>query len=324
MCRFVTDFQNETWIYATVVLEMGAVLKEVTEFLTFLKEQKNASDNTVRSYQRDLSEFQDYLKKSEPGLINGDRLKIQDLSPLVLRSYLTLLFQKNESASIARKLSCLRSFFKYYVKKGVIDQNPAKIIHSPKIPKKLPKFLNVDEVQALLAYDFGDAAAGLRDKAILEVLYSSGLRVSECTGLNVADLDLKRGLVLVRGKGDKERLVPVGKLAVKALESYLADRQGQKSVKESEAVFLNKNGSRLTARSVQRMLSSLIQKLGFNKSVTPHTLRHSFATHMLGSGADLRSIQELLGHESLSTTQKYTHVGVEELSEVYDKAHPKS
>ncbi len=300
------------------------MITEIDEFLSYLKDQKNSSPHTLQNYSRDLLEFYDYLTKHQPESVGENRMLIEQVNPIILRSFLTLLFQKNESASIARKLSCLRSFFKYFVKMGVIDQNPAKIIHSPKIPKKLPKFLNVDEINAMLAKNFSKDKHGHRDYAILELLYSSGLRVSECVSLNVADVDLDRGLVKVCGKGDKERIVPIGNLAIAALRTYLAQRLGFPKVSDLPILFLNKNGTRLNVRSVQRLVANVIQEIGLNKSVTPHTLRHSFATHMLGAGADLRTIQELLGHESLSTTQKYTHVSVDELAKVYDKTHPKS
>ena len=257
-------------------------------------------------------------------VLEDGNLVITRVSPLVLRCYLNLLFQKNEAASIARKLSCLRSFFKYFVKTGVLLENPANAIHSPKIPKKLPRFLNVDEVSAMLAVNFDIKKFGKRDRAILELLYSSGLRVSELVDLNLDQVDFDSSMVLVHGKGNKERLVPMGAYAERALKDYLLERQTAQHSEDPDAFFLNKNGTRLTVRTVQRLVAQVILQMGLSKNVTPHTLRHSFATHMLGSGADLRTIQELLGHESLSTTQKYTHVSIEELSQVYDKAHPKS
>lgn len=296
----------------------------VAEFLTYLRDQKNASKHTVSSYERDLNEFHQYVSRHHAEILKAGCFSLPLLSPLVLRCHLNVLFQKNEASSIARKLSCLRSFFRYFVKKGVLEQNPAKIIHSPKVPKKLPRFLNVDEVNAMLAANFDIKRYGKRDRALLELLYSSGLRVSELVGLDLDHVDLTEGLVHVQGKGNKQRLVPVGKPAGAALKDYLGERLALPIARDADAFFLNKNGTRLTARSVQRLVSDITTGIGLNKDVTPHTLRHSFATHMLGSGADLRSIQELLGHESLSTTQRYTHVGVEELSKVYDKAHPKS
>jgi integrase/recombinase XerC len=210
------------------------------------------------------------------------------------------------------------------VKKGILDQNPAKVINSPKIPKKLPKFLNVDEINALLSVHFKNNKFGKRDRAIMELLYSSGLRVSELVSLDLGSLSLEESLLRVKGKGNKERIVPVGAQALAAIREYLNERSSIKDIRDAEAVFMNKNGTRLSVRSVQRLVAHVTLETGLNKTATPHTLRHSFATHMLGAGADLRSIQELLGHKSLSTTQRYTHVGVDELTKVYDRTHPKS
>ena len=296
----------------------------ITEFLTYLRDQKNSSKNTRMSYGHDLNEFYQYVARHQTDCIEAGNFVLERINPLVLRCYLNVLFQKNGASSIARKLSCLRSFFKYFVKKGVLTQNPAKVIHSPKVAKTLPKYLNVDEVNALLTAKFEKKKFGKRDHAILELLYSSGLRVSELTSLNIDQVDLEEGLVKVVGKGNKERIVPMGIPARQAITAYLMERQAQRLVRDANAMFVNKNGTRLSVRSVQRLITDLIGKIGLNKVVTPHTLRHSFATHLLGAGADLRSIQELLGHESLSTTQKYTHVSIEELSKVYDKAHPRS
>lgn len=295
----------------------------VAEFLVYLSDQRNASPHTVKNYERDLDEFCEYVFRHQTDVVDGDALILERVNPLVLRCHLNMLFQRNEPASIARKLSCLRSFFRYFVKKGVLTHNPAKAIHSPKIPKKLPRFLNVDEVNALLTVKSEETRFTKRDRALLELLYSSGLRVSELVGLDRDSLDLDAGVVRVRGKGDKQRIVPVGSYAAKALQDYL-DERANVLVHDEKALFLNKNGTRLNVRSVQRLVTETIAKTGLSKGATPHTLRHSFATHMLGSGADLRAIQELLGHESLSTTQRYTHVGVEELAKVYDKAHPRS
>ena len=297
---------------------------QIQEFLTFLKNQKNASFHTHKSYGSDLGEFYGYMVRCQKDCFTKNKLVLESISPMILRCYLNVLFQKNGPSSIARKLSCLRSFFQYFVKRERLTQNPAKAIHSPKIPKKLPKYLNVDEVQALLTAHFTKKPLDKRNRAMLELLYSSGLRVSELVSLNFSHLDLNERVVHVLGKGNKERIVPVGKYAVEALEDYLEEKSVQSKAKDSQALFLNKNGTRMTTRSVQRLLTEIIEKIGLNKNVTPHSLRHSFATHMLGAGADLRSIQELLGHESLSTTQKYTHVGIDQLAKVYDKAHPKS
>ena len=298
---------------------------KVLQFLTYLQNQKNSSRNTVMSYARDLVEFSDYMNKSQSDVMDEGFIVIERINPLMIRSYLSFLYQKNGATSIARKLSALRSFFKYYVSLGDIDQNPAKVIKSPKVPKRLPKFLNVDEINALLNAEINNTNRyGMRDRAILELLYSSGLRVSELVGLDFDRLDLNEALIRIEGKGNKERVVPIGAKAIEAIKAYLDERNDLYEIKDQTAVFLNKNGTRLSARSVQRLVVKVTQATGLNKSATPHMIRHSFATHMLGSGADLRSIQEFLGHKSLSTTQRYTHVGVDEISEVYDKTHPKS
>ncbi|EKD50418.1 MAG: hypothetical protein ACD_62C00545G0005 [uncultured bacterium] len=300
------------------------VEKNIEEFMTYLMNQKNAAENTILSYRRDLTEFYHYLLNHQAEVISDNAMLLDRINPLMIRSYLSLLFQKNGASSIARKLSALRSLFKYFVKKGTIDQNPAKVINSPKLPKKLPKFLNVDEINALLAMQLESKKYAVRDKAILELLYSCGLRVSELVNLNQDQMDLIEGLVRIHGKGNKERIVPIGDKAVRALQAYLSERSSIQLIRDDDALFLNKNGTRLTVRSIQRLVAHMTQEMGLSKTATPHMIRHSFATHMLGSGADLRSIQELLGHKSLSTTQRYTHVGVEELSKVYDKTHPKS
>lgn len=287
--------------------------------------ERGASTHTVKNYVRDLVEFYNCLKKIEPDLIDKEGMKLAGVSPLILRSYLSVLIQKNHPASVARKLSSLRSFFQYWVKKEKIAQNPAKAIHSPKLPKRLPKFLNVDEVFALLDVPGSDDVRGRRDKAILELLYSCGLRVSELVGLNVDQVDLENRLVRVFGKGGKERLVPVGKKASQKMDHYFKLRDSiVKKDKDSGAVFLNVRGERLSVRSIQRLVDDTIKKCGLSKEVSPHVLRHTFATHLLNAGADLRSIQELLGHASLSTTQKYTHVNLDQLMKVYDRAHPKA
>lgn len=297
----------------------------IQAFKETLLHQKGASPHTVKNYVRDLEEFYGLVKKNYPELLKKDNFDLKKINPLVLRSYLSLLFQKNKPSSIARKLSSIRSFFKYWVERGELSQNPASVIHSPKIPKRLPEFLNVDEVFSLLDIPYSQDFAGLRDKAILELLYSCGLRVSELVYLDLNHLNLSERLVKVKGKGNKERIVPIGKKASSALEKYLEKREENLLNKPvADAVFLNRGGGRLTVRSVQRLVEAAIKKSGTGKHLSPHVLRHTFATHLLNSGADLRSIQELLGHASLSTTQKYTHVNLDQLMKVYDQAHPKA
>ncbi len=290
-----------------------------------LVHEKKASPHTVKNYIHDLKTFAEYLRQYQPEMLDKGLIQLDRVGPLVLRSFLSVLFQKHNPASISRKLSTLRSFFQYWVKQGIIPQNPAKAIHSPKIPKKLPRFLNVDEIFALLDFPMDDDFKGRRDKAILELLYSCGLRVSELVGLDLQDVDHNERLARVDGKGGKERQIPVGKKAILRIQEYLPERDLilQKAA-PTEALFLNRTGERLNVRSVQRLLDAAIKKCGLSKDVSPHVLRHTFATHLLNAGVDLRSIQELLGHASLSTTQKYTHVNLDQLMKVYDETHPKA
>lgn len=295
-------------------------------FRMSLHHEKHSTNNTVRNYLHDLYEFYTFLKQYQPDLFAGKELKMDQVNPLIIRSWLAVLLQKNQSASVARKLSSLRSFFGYWVKKGKLNQNPAKTVHSPKVPKKLPRFLTVDEMFALLDAPKGEDILHKRDRAILELLYSCGLRVSELVGLDLKDIDFDNRLARVWGKGNKERIVPIGKKAIECLQEYILNRNQLIASKrsESQAVFINNRAERLNVRSVQRMVEECIKLCGISKEVSPHVLRHSFATHLLNAGADLRSIQELLGHSSLSTTQKYTHVNLDQLMKVYDQSHPKA
>lgn len=313
-------------VFRALVLKTSFAMNEphplpptVKAFRDSLVHERGASSNTVKNYLHDLGEFAAYLRKYQPQLTDREELLLEKIDPLAIRSFLSVLFQKNNAASIARKLSALRSFFQFWVKKGRITQNPARAVHSPKISKKLPRFLNQSEVFDLLDKSGGVDLKGRRDRAMLELLYSCGLRVSELVGLNRVSLDLENRLIRVLGKGNKERLVPVGKKAAERLTEYLNLREDH-----TPAVFLNHRGGRLTVRSVQRLLDFAIRKAGIAKQISPHVLRHTFATHLLNNGADLRSIQELLGHSSLSTTQRYTHVNLEQLMKVYKEAHPKA
>jgi len=283
------------------------------DFLASLQ-AKNASPHTVTNYEIDLREFFELAKDRD----------LREIDYLFIRKFLAALVEKKYSkSSIARKLSCIRSFFKFLVREDVIKNNPCAGVATPKKEKKLPDFLEVQEIERLLNSIEGDSFSARRDCAILETLYSSGLRVSELVGLNFAETDLLGGVLRIRGKGKKERLVPVGKKAQEALEAYLEKKpSGQGG--SSDAVFLNRRGTRLTDRSVRRILLKYARKIGLGKEIFPHMLRHSFATHLLDRGADLRSVQELLGHESLSTTQIYTHVTTKRLKEVYDAAHPRA
>lgn len=292
-------------------------MKDTVElFLSYLTGEKNASPHTVKNYRIDLREFAEFLG-SKP---------LQDVTYLEIRSFLAHLQVKEYSkSSISRKLACLRSFFKYLVRENKVAANPVAAISTPKREKKLPVFLTPDEVVQLLDAPSKSKWEEKRDKSILETLYSSGLRVSELMGLNQEDVDLFSGLVRVRGKGKKERIVPLGQMALKAMRSYLEHQSGPRFSRGIKIpLYLNRSGGRLTDRSIRRMINKYTRRIGLSKDISPHTLRHSFATHMLDRGADLRSVQELLGHENLSTTQIYTHVTTKRLKEAYDTAHPRA
>jgi integrase/recombinase XerC len=301
----------------------------VDQFIHYLSIEKNASPHTCRCYRRDLEGFEDFLKNSGTYVNSTGKVEMEKVDRMAIRKYLSFLHRKNKKSSIARKISTLRSFFKYMVREQVIPSNPAKGVSTPKVEKTLPTTLTVDEAFRLMESPTtisekpseGSKEKGLRDRAILELLYSSGLRVSELVGLNSNQLDLDLGIVRVMGKGRKERIVPVGTKAIKALEAYL-EKRGM--LEGEEPVFINSLGGRLTARSVGRLIKRYTRHSGIFRKVSPHSLRHTFATHLLDAGADIREIQEMLGHSSLSTTQRYTHVSMGKLMEVYDKAHPRS
>jgi len=244
---------------------------------------------------------------------------IAKVDRIAIRKYLSFLHRRNKKSSIARKVSALRSFFKYLVREKLVPSNPAKNVSTPKIEKSLPIALTVDEAFRLM--ESPAEKSRFRDRAILELLYSSGIRVGELVGLNMNQLDLDLGIVKVMGKGRKERIVPVGMKAIEALKDYLTERG---DLEEQEPVFLNLSGKRLTARSVGRLVKKYTKRSGIFRKISPHSLRHTFATHLLDAGADIREIQEMLGHVSLSTTQRYTHLSLGKLMEVYDKAHPRS
>jgi integrase/recombinase XerC len=289
----------------------------IERFHQYLAVERNMSPHTCAAYLRDLAEFREFLA----GLGAADAAALPRVDHLLLRRYLAELHKRNERTSIARKLSALRTFFRYLVREGVLSINPAAAVATPKRNRYLPKTLSVDEAAALMERGHGTTVLALRDRAILELFYSSGLRISELTGLDVGGLDLRENLVRVLGKGRKERIVPVGRKAHEALVAYLEARG---AVDDNQPLFVNHRGGRLTPRSIQRQLKVRLLKAGVLKDISPHALRHSFATHLLDGGADLRAIQELLGHVSLSTTQRYTQVSVDQLMAVYDKAHPRS
>ena len=292
-------------------------------FLESLSSEKGYSDNTCRSYAHDLGEF---VSVSAASLEQPpEAVRIADLDALAIRRYLGWLHRKNQKSSIGRKLSALRSFFKFLVRRGILDGNPAELISTPRTETPIPVFLTVDEMFRLLDSIPEDSLAALRDRALLELLYSSGIRVSELTALNVFDVDFQQSVIRVCGKGNRERLTPVGRKSLAALNAYrqcLEKRDGL-VLQENGPLFLNLRGGRLTPRSVARILDKWAVRCGLPMPAFPHAMRHSFATHMLDAGADLRAVQELLGHQRLSTTQRYTHVSMDKLMEIYDRAHPR-
>lgn len=301
------------------------MLKEtIREFEKHLGVEKNFSPHTLKNYLVDLRQFQAYLEENKigPGLA--------DIGPVVIRAFLGTLYQQGiRKVSVSRKVATLRTFFRFLLKRGYVKFNPAEMVQAPKAEKHLPGFLSVDEIFSMLDGHFSGDVFGLRDKAILELLYSTGVRVSELTGLNAEDFDSARSLIRVRGKGKKERIVPVGEKALVSLRTYGEKRKEHLFGARAgdvfpEPVFINRFGKRLTDRSVRRILDRYVAATGLMKKLGPHSLRHSFATHLMEAGADLRSVQELLGHENLSTTQKYTTLGMGKLMEVYDKAHPRA
>lgn len=289
----------------------------IDKFLNYLKVEKNMSPHTVLNYAVDLKDFAKFL---------GDEADINSVDYLTLRKFLAELKAKNYSKrTVARKLACLRSFFRFLYREGHVKSNSMLGISTPKLDKKLPVFLDENEVAKLLDAPDEKEVSGLRDKAMLETIYSSGLRISELVGLNTDSIDFIGGVLKIFGKGRKERLVPIGDRALRCIRRYLEKRSGQaEGLANRRPVFLNKSGTRITDRSVRRVLEKYIHITSLRQDISPHTLRHSFATHLLNRGADLRSVQELLGHMNLSTTQIYTHVTSERLKSVYDKAHPRA
>lgn len=292
------------------------------DFVAKLEHEKGFSEHTLRAYHKDLLQFDNFLKAEK-------RSSLESVNHLLLRRFLAVLRSKNYSKrTIARKLASIRSFFKFLIREGELVANPFEMLRTPKQDKKLPQFLSITEVDVLLKTPDSSSVMGLRDMAIMETLYSTGIRVSELVGLDEGHIDFTAGMIKVQGKGKKERLVPIGSHAINAINEYINSKprskmKEEKSVSRSEPLFLNKYGDRLTARSVARSLDKYLKASGINLLTSPHTFRHSFATHLLDKGADLRSVQEMLGHSSLSTTQVYTHITTERLKNVYDKAHPR-
>jgi integrase/recombinase XerC len=295
---------------------MGRLADQITAFCAYLETERNVSPHTLVAYRRDLQQLALFAAEERGGDVTAC-----EVDHLLLRRYLALLGKTAGKSTIGRKLAAMRTFFRFLLRQGDIGRNPAELTATPKKEQRLPFHLDIDQTTALMEAPTAEEKHVLRDRAILELLYSSGLRVSELTGLDIGDLDLSGGMVRVMGKGGKERIVPVGSRAILAVREYLAQRG---ELAGNGALFLNTRGRRINRRSVARIVDAHVLRVAAFKRISPHTLRHTFATHMLEGGADLRSIQELLGHASLSTTQKYTHVGIDRLMEVYDKAHPKA
>jgi tyrosine recombinase XerC len=295
--------------------------KYIDQFLEYLEVERNYSQNTIDGYRRDLLDFNKFVWEMQ-----NPQTSLNDLDHLKIRSYLVNLQDRQLArSSVLRKLSSLRSFFKYMCQRGILEVDPTAALASPKVSRKLPDFLDLSEVESLLSAPEGDNIIGIRDIAIMELLYSTGMRVGELLALNLSDLDRQNAIVKVRGKGKKERILPIGRSAMSALENYLARRDELNNNKSNNAVFLSERGNRIPdAKSIRRRIGKYARIAGIKKKVTPHTLRHTFATHMLNAGADLRYVQELLGHASLSTTQIYTHVTTDRLKQVYEKAHPRA
>jgi integrase/recombinase XerC len=285
----------------------------VRRFLRYLSAERNASEHTCLNYRIDLGQFFAFLGHH----------RIRQITTLEVRRFVAHLGTMHVSRrTVARRLSCLRSFFRYLCREGTLERNPAAAIPTPKLERRLPSFLDERQMVRLLESPSTDKWQGLRDRAILETLYSTGARVGELAGLNRDDLDEISGTMIVRGKGKKERLCPIGETALKAIRCYVNNRP--KRLKAQHALFVSQKGTRLTTRQVDRLLVRYVKLAGLPASISPHSLRHSFATHLLDHGADLRSVQELLGHANLSTTQIYTHVSAQRLKKVYDQAHPRA
>jgi integrase/recombinase XerC len=304
-------------------------MKELIErYVNYLRYERNASPHTIRNYESDLLQFRDYLQ----GGNQEAKVDVGAVDALRIRGFLALLFEREKKkTSIGRKLAAVRAFYKFLAKEGVLKANPAATVSTPKLDKTLPRIMTEEEMNNFLDRVAGAVPSGelmmRRDRAIMELLYASGLRVSELAGLDLRSVNFGDTMLLVRGKGRKERIVPFGSKAKQALNEYLPIRKGilMKAKKSGQtALFLNTHGERLTTRSVDRLLKKYVSAFGPKVKTSPHSMRHAFASHLLTEGADLRAIQEMLGHKSLATTQKYTQVSIKQLIEVYDKAHPKA
>ncbi len=300
----------------------SAFVSAVARFLRYLASERGASPLTIKSYREDLTALLEYLSELPSGPLPPDRITVNDL-----RGYVAAMHEADYApGTIARRLASLRSFFRFGMREGWVQDNPAKPLRNPRKPRNLPHVLSTEEIGRLLQAPPSVNPMGIRDRAILETMYSAGLRISETAGLNDSDLDLEEGIIRVRGKGKRERLAPLGSYATRAVRRWLQVRRIDPAATDGleRPVFVNRFGNRLTTRSLARMLEKYLKQTGLDLRTTPHTLRHSFATHLLDRGADIRSVQELLGHKSLVTTQIYTHVSTAGLRAVYERAHPRA
>ncbi|MER3429339.1 MAG: tyrosine recombinase XerC [Pyrinomonas sp.] len=302
----------------------------LAQFFDHLRYERNASEHTLRNYAIDLGQFYDYLAPADPRTGVRRAVDVRQIDHLTIREWLAQLHaEKKKKSSIARKLAALRTFFQFLIREGVLEANPAKLVSTPRLEKKLPHCLSVEDVIRFIETPDISTDLGKRDRAILEILYGTGMRVSELVRLNVQDVDFRQRTVRITGKRRKQRIVPFGEPALHALLQYMTVRDNflrnaPLAQRDERALFLNYQGTRITTRSVGRMVDKYIELCAGIHNISPHSLRHTFATHLLDNGADLRDIQELLGHARLSTTQIYTHVSMERLIEIYDKSHPKS
>lgn len=302
----------------------------LNQFFEHLRYERNVSEHTLRNYTIDLNQFRDHLAPPDPQSGARREPDVKHIDHITIREWLSSLHSaQKKKTSVARKLAALRTFFQFLVREGVVEANPAKLVATPRLEKKIPNHLSVEDMIRFIETPETETDLGKRDRAILELLYGTGVRVSELTKLNIGDIDFKGKLARVTGKRRKQRIVPFGDPALHALMNYLGVRDAflqnaPLAERDSQALFLNYQGTRITTRSVGRMIDKYIEVCAGIHNISPHSLRHSYATHLLDSGADLRDIQELLGHARLSTTQIYTHVSMEKLIEVYDKAHPKA
>jgi integrase/recombinase XerC len=297
------------------------MIDDIKRYKSYLVAERNYSEHTVRAYMTDLTQFMNFLKKNRlpADTKNIDITKIEEID---IREFIGRLYNKNSKASISRKLTSIRNFLEFLIRQGKIASNSAKLVPIPKGERRTPAFLTVDEVFVLVEKPDDNEVLGVRDRAILELLYSSGLRVSELNGIKTGDTDLTSSFVKVLGKGGVERIVPIGSKAINAIKYFLEKRN--ELTPKVDYLFINSRGGRLSVRSIARIVKKYANLSGIPKNISPHVLRHTFATHLLGSGADLRAIQEMLGHKSLSTTQRYTHASIEKIMEVYDKTHPRA